>query len=143
MSLQKSSWPVICQNLWSEQFITTSYSFCDITQLQFKPNLARHFQHSHSTDNSLDYLNGARVLLEKLILPQLVKKFPAFCLNQRFITLFTRACDMSPNQICSVHATPPYFFNTRCFKLNYPNGILYAFIDIVHISHNLYILQCG
>jgi hypothetical protein len=34
-------------------------------------------------------------LLEKLIDPQLVKKFPAFYAAQMFIVLFTRACPFS------------------------------------------------
>ena len=33
----------------------------------------------------------SRVLLEKLTVPQLVKKFPAFCGTKRFITVFTTA----------------------------------------------------
>jgi hypothetical protein len=33
--------------------------------------------------------------LEKLTVPQLVKKFPAFYGTRRFITAFTRACDLS------------------------------------------------
>jgi hypothetical protein len=36
-------------------------------------------------------LHGAAFFLEKLTLPQLVKKFPAFYENRRFITAFTRA----------------------------------------------------
>jgi hypothetical protein len=36
-----------------------------------------------------------RVLLEKIIVSQLVKKFPAFFGTQRFITMFTRACHWS------------------------------------------------
>jgi hypothetical protein len=37
----------------------------------------------------------SRVLLEKLIGPQLVKKFPAFYGTRRFITAFTRAHHLS------------------------------------------------
>jgi len=36
-----------------------------------------------------------RVLLEKLTIPQLVKKFPAFYGTRRFITTFTSACHLS------------------------------------------------
>jgi hypothetical protein len=34
----------------------------------------------------------SRVLLEKLIVTQLIKKFPAFYGTLRFIAMFTRAC---------------------------------------------------
>jgi hypothetical protein len=37
----------------------------------------------------------SRVLLEKLTGSQLVKKFPAFYGNQRFITAFTSTCHLS------------------------------------------------
>jgi hypothetical protein len=36
-------------------------------------------------------LSWSRVLLEKLIIAELVKKFPAFYITARFITVFTRA----------------------------------------------------
>jgi len=36
-----------------------------------------------------------QTLPEKLIVIQLVKKFPTFYGNQRFITLFTRVCHWS------------------------------------------------
>jgi hypothetical protein len=35
-----------------------------------------------------------RTLLEKLNVPLLVKKLPVFCGTWRFITMFTRVCDM-------------------------------------------------
>jgi len=38
----------------------------------------------------------ARVLLEKLIITQLVKKFPAFYGTCKFITMFTTACLWPP-----------------------------------------------
>jgi len=37
----------------------------------------------------------SRVLLENLIVAQLVKTFPAFCGTQRFITVFTKAYELS------------------------------------------------
>jgi hypothetical protein len=39
-----------------------------------------------------------RVLLEKLTVPQLAKKYPAFCGNRKFITAFTTACHLSLSQ---------------------------------------------
>jgi hypothetical protein len=38
----------------------------------------------------------SRVLLEKLTVPQLVKKFPAYYGTRRFITAFTRALHLPP-----------------------------------------------
>jgi hypothetical protein len=39
---------------------------------------------------SLKIIPWSRVLLEKLTVPQLVKKFPEFYGNRRFITAFTK-----------------------------------------------------
>ena len=43
----------------------------------------------------ITYILRATVLREKLIIPQLVKKFPAFYETRRFITAFTRARHLS------------------------------------------------
>jgi len=48
---------------------------------------------THSLTHSLT--PWSRVLLEKLTGPQLVKKFPAFYGNRRFITAFTNARHLS------------------------------------------------
>jgi hypothetical protein len=40
-----------------------------------------------------------RILLEKLIVTQLVKKFPAFYGTQRFIIVIIRSCHWSPEII--------------------------------------------
>jgi len=37
----------------------------------------------------------SRVLFEKLVVTHIVKKFSAFYVTQRFITMFTRACNCS------------------------------------------------
>jgi len=53
--------------------------------------------------------NLLRVLLEKLIVTQIVKNFPAFYGTQRFITVFTRACHwslFSAKWIQSTHSQP-------------------------------------
>jgi hypothetical protein len=42
------------------------------------------------------YIHGATLLLEKLTVTQLVKKFPTFYGTGRFITVFTRARHWSP-----------------------------------------------
>jgi hypothetical protein len=60
----------------------------------------------------LDYLliltPWSRVLLEKLIGFQLVKKFPAFCGTQRFITAFITACHLSLSWASSIQSMPPH-----------------------------------
>jgi len=37
----------------------------------------------------------SKVLLEKLMAPQLAKNFPAFCKTCKFVTPFTTACHLS------------------------------------------------
>jgi hypothetical protein len=58
----------------------------------------------------LTYLHPpwSRVLLEKLTGFQLVKKFPAFCGTQRFITAFTSACRLSLIWASSIQSIPPH-----------------------------------
>jgi hypothetical protein len=50
----------------------------------------------------------SRVLLEKLTGRQLVKKFPAFYGNRRFITALTRACHLSLSWAISIQSMPPH-----------------------------------
>ena len=50
----------------------------------------------------------SRVLLEKLIPSQLVKKFPAFYGTRRFITAFTRARNLSLSWASSFQSIPPH-----------------------------------
>jgi hypothetical protein len=44
-----------------------------------------------NTNTSEDLTPWGRVLLEKLIVAQIVRKFPTFYVAQRFITMFTGA----------------------------------------------------
>ena len=50
----------------------------------------------------------SRVLLEKLIGFQPVKKFPAFYGTRRFITAFTSACHLSLSWASSIQSIPPH-----------------------------------
>ena len=50
----------------------------------------------------------SRVLLEKLTGLQIVKKFPTFYGTQRFITAFTRACQLSLSWVSSIQSIPPH-----------------------------------
>jgi hypothetical protein len=45
---------------------------------------------------------------EKLIVPPLVKTFPAFLIPVRFIIMFERACHWSVSRTTLIHATPYY-----------------------------------
>jgi len=49
----------------------------------------------------------SRVLLKKLTDSLLVKKFPAFCGNRRFITAFTNALHLSLSSAGSIQSMPP------------------------------------
>jgi len=55
----------------------------------------------------------SRVLLEKLMCPQPVKKFPTSCRTWRFITAFTNIHHLS--QISPLHASPSYFLKIHLY----------------------------
>ena len=50
----------------------------------------------------------SRVLLEKLTVSQLVKKFPAFYGTRRFITAFTSTCHLSLSSARSIQSMAPH-----------------------------------
>jgi len=52
------------------------------------------------------------ILIEKLSVPQLAKKFPAFYGNQRFMTVFTRA-HHTLSQKNLVYTLPSYLFEVH------------------------------
>ena len=73
----------------------------------------------------------SRVLLEKLTGLQLVKKFPAFYGNRKFITALTNACHLSlswASSIQSTHQHPASRISILIFsshlRLGLPNGLL-------------------
>jgi hypothetical protein len=58
--------------------------------------------------NILTYLVHGAVLLEKLPVSQLVKKFPAFYGTRRSITALTSANHLSPSSARSIQSMPPH-----------------------------------
>jgi len=52
--------------------------------------------------------SSSRVLLEKLIVTQLVKKLPVFYGTRRFITVFTRACHKCLSWARCIQFTPSH-----------------------------------
>jgi len=81
----------------------------------------------------LTYLltSWSRVLLEKLIGLQLVKKFPAFYGTQRFITALTSARHLSLSWASSIQSTHPHPTSRRSvlilsshLRLGLPSGLL-------------------
>jgi hypothetical protein len=56
----------------------------------------------------------SRVLLEKLTILQLVKKFPVFCGNRRFITAFSRAHHLSLSRARFSNAVYIILSRVRC-----------------------------
>ena len=67
----------------------------------------------HSQINTKTNKPWSKVLPEKLIVPQLVKKFPTFYGNQWFATTFTSTCHLSLSSTWSIHACPSHFLNTH------------------------------
>jgi hypothetical protein len=86
----------------------------------------------------------SRVLLEKLTVTQLVKKFPAFYGTRRFITVFTTVCHWPPSRARWLQSTPSHPISLRSililsshlrlgllngrFHSGSPTTILYAFL---------------
>jgi len=70
-------------------------------------NLHLYHHHNHILTYLLTTL-GTRVLLEKLIVFQLVKKFLAFYGTRRFITAVTSTCHLSLTWASSIQSTPPH-----------------------------------
>jgi hypothetical protein len=64
-----------------------------------------------------NYLCGA-FLLEKLIVTQLVKKFPTFYATQRFITVFTRAYHWSLSWARWIQSTPSHQISLRSILIH-------------------------
>jgi len=59
------------------------------------------------------------VLAEKLIVAQLIEKFPTFHETWRFITLFTRFCHGYLSWVRPIHSTSAY---PIYFKIHFPFG---------------------
>ena len=130
-------------------------SFCTGAKINFKTfthtkslNCLVFWQHLEVYEYITTYLMSSnhptpysRVFLEKLMVPQLVKKFPTLCeTRKRFITVFTRAHHIQMNP---VHTIPTsfskihfnIFFSHLCLVLptglipsGFPTKILYAFL---------------
>ena len=73
----------------------------------------------------------SRVLLEKLIGSQLVKKFPAFYGTWKFISEFTSACHLPLSWTRSIQSVPPHPSSWRSIlilsshlRLDLPSGLL-------------------
>ena len=73
------------------------------------------------------------VLLEKLTVPQLVKKFPAFYVNRWFITTFTTARHLSLSWASSIQSIPPHPTSWRSIlilsshlRLGLPSGLFHS-----------------
>jgi hypothetical protein len=81
-----------------------------------------YYQHLHTL--------WSRVILEKLIGSQLVKKFPTFSGTRKFITTLTRARQLSLSWTRSIQSMPPHPTSWRFIlivssylRLDLPNGL--------------------
>jgi len=89
-----------------------------------KLQTAQHIAGKKSLEHLLNILTlCSRVLLEKLTVTQLVKKFPTFYETWRFITTFTRACYQSiswarSNQSTCSHPISPWSILILFFYLH-------------------------
>ena len=92
----------------------------------------------------------SRVLLEKLIGSQPVKKFPAFYGTRKFITAFTSAQHLSLTWARSIQSMPPHSTfrrsisrtpgsSERSFSLRFFTKTLYAPLSPPYLSHALLI----
>ena len=68
----------------------------------------------------------SRVLLEKLTGPHLLKKFPTFYGNRRFITAFTRTCRLSLSWARSIQSMSPSNFSNINFNTIIPSLSRYS-----------------
>jgi hypothetical protein len=65
--------------------------------------------------------HGENLKSGKLIVPELAKKFPAFCKNRRFITAFIRTHHLSLSRARSIQSIPPPHFLKIYFTVNIPS----------------------
>jgi hypothetical protein len=86
----------------------------------------------------------SRVLLEKLIVLQLVKKFPAFYGTRRFITAFTSTRHLSLSWASSIQSMPPTPNPSRLLKihlrLGLPSGSFKCINIEIHFIHTVHFL---
>jgi hypothetical protein len=93
----------------------------------------------------------SRILLEKLRVIELVKKYPAFYGNRRFITVFTTVRHWSTSWARCIQSAPSHLISLRyivissnlCLGLQpdlYPSGFPTKFC--MHFSSQLWVFKC-
>jgi hypothetical protein len=132
-------------NLWRESMLGITLNF--ITLFKWTILLRKHIN-IHILISSWKW-----ALLEKPLVAQLFKNFPAFYGTQRFITVFTRALHWSLSWARSIQSIPPNPIYLRSILIlsthlhlglpgglspaGFPTIILYAFLFTPSVLHVL------
>ena len=85
----------------------------------------------------------SRILFEKLTGSQLVKKFPTFYGNRRFITAFTNARHLSLSWACSIQSIPPHLTSPVSYHLFYSCLIIFASLLLLDIYAKFVLVSCS
>jgi hypothetical protein len=84
----------------------------------------------------------SKVLLEKLIGSQLIKKFPAFYGTRMFITAFTNACHLSLSWARPIHFMTPHPTSWRSIKARVFQVVSFPQVSLpnpcIHRYHTVY-----
>ena len=93
--------------------------------------------HLHTCKHTLHSTPCRRILIDQLTVLWLVNKFPAFYGNQRFITIFTKACHLSLSQSRQTQSVPCHPISSRNYLILHSHqrlgiGSVVSFLQVPH-----------